>query len=278
VLFALDKFERLKLRDAIKSLVRQFITSVILLFVLSSVGSVVTSNTAVGSSYQLIWSDEFDGDHIDTNNWNFEIGGSGWGNNELEYYTSREENARIEDGNLIIEAREEPYGGNDYTSARLTTQGKEEFQYGKIEARMKLPMGQGLWPAFWMLGSDIGTVGWPGCGEIDIMEHINSEDKVYGTIHWDYNGHASYGNSIAVDPTAYNTYSIIWDEQTIRWYVNDFQYLEANITINDTEEFHHPFFIILNLAVGGNWPGYPEASTQFPARVYVDWVRVYAAE
>ena len=170
------------------------------------------------------------------------------------------------------------YGTCQYTSTRMITRGKREFTYGRIEARMALPMGQGLWPAFWMLGTNIGTVGWPASGEIDVMEHINVEPRTYGTIHWDAAGHASYGGSTAVaDPTAFHVYAIEWTPASIKWFVDGAQFHEANIqnNINSTEEFHRPFFVLLNLAVGGNWPGSPNASTVFPARLSVDYVRVY---
>ncbi|REJ17019.1 MAG: 1,3--beta-D-glucan 3-glucanohydrolase [Paenibacillaceae bacterium] len=232
------------------------------------------------AAYQLVWSDEFNGPSINTNYWTFEIGtgSNGWGNNELQYYTSRPENARIENGNLVIEARRESYGGMNYTSARLKTQGKVNFKYGRIEARIKLPKGQGLWPAFWTLGEDITTVGWPRSGEIDIMEHVNNEDVTHGYMHWDAGGHASYGgSSFAFDVTQYHVYSIEWTPSYIKWFVDGVQFWEANIqnNINSTEEFHKPHFLLLNMAVGGNWPGSPDASTPFPAKMYVDYVRVY---
>jgi beta-glucanase (GH16 family) len=226
-----------------------------------------------------LWSDEFNGTAVDPNNWEFMIGDGcaygncGWGNNELEYYTNGN-NSSIQNGVLVIEARRENVGGMAYTSSRMITRGKHEFTYGKIEARMALPMGQGLWPAFWMLGSNIGSVGWPACGETDIMEHINATNTVYGTIHWDAGGYASYGGSTNTTPANYHVYTIEWTSSYIRWFVDGVQYHEAN-SINGTDEFHRPFFILLNLAVGGNWPGSPNSSTPFPSRMYVDYVRVY---
>ncbi|MFC4101492.1 RICIN domain-containing protein [Paenibacillus xanthanilyticus] len=236
--------------------------------------------TKANAAYNLVWSDEFNGTSIDQNNWSFEIGNgsSGWGNNELEYYTNRPENARIESGNLVIEARKENYGGFGYTSARLKSQGKKSFKYGRIEARIKMPKGQGLWPAFWTLGSDIGTVGWPKSGEIDIMEHVNNENNTHGYIHWDVNGHAQYGGaSHAVDVTQYHVYSVEWTSSSIKWFIDGVQFREANIAnnVNSTEEFHKDHFLLLNMAVGGNWPGSPDGSTAFPAKMYVDYVRVY---
>ncbi|OJF17292.1 MAG: 1,3--beta-D-glucan 3-glucanohydrolase [Bacillaceae bacterium G1] len=251
----------------------------VFLLVLAMVATLFPASSS-SAAYTLVWSDEFNGTSINTNNWTFEIGtgSNGWGNNELQYYTSRPENARIENGNLVIEARRESYGGMNYTSARLKTQGKKSFKYGRIEARIKLPKGQGLWPAFWTLGADIGSVGWPRSGEIDIMEHINNENNTHGVIHWDAGGHAQYGGpSHAIDVTQYHVYSIEWTPKAIKWFIDGVQFWEANIenNINSTEEFHKEHFILLNMAVGGNWPGSPDGSTVFPARMYVDYVRVY---
>lgn len=259
---------------------KQLIMSLVISsLMVSSFIPTVTAKADTG--WNLAWSDEFNGTSINTSNWKYETGGDGWGNNELEYYTNRSENARIENGNLVVEARKENYNGMNYTSARLKSQGLKNWTYGKVEARMKLPAGQGVWPAFWMLGENISQVSWPKCGEIDIMEHINNESAIHGTIHWDSTGnntHAQYGAaSPNIDVTQYHVYSIEWDASSIKWFVDGTQYLEANIAnnINGTEEFHKPFFILFNLAVGGNWPGNPDGSTPFPAKMYVDYVRVY---
>jgi beta-glucanase (GH16 family) len=232
---------------------------------------------AHAQNWTLVWSDEFNGTSVNLSNWNFEVGGGGWGNHELEYYTNGA-NASIQNGALVIEARRQSMGGMSYTSSRMTTKGKHEFTYGRIEARIAMPAGAGLWPAFWMLGANIGTVGWPACGETDIMEHVNNDAAIHGTIHWDAGGHASYGGSLNVPNVgAYHVYTVEWTPASIKWFVDGTQYVEANIlnNINSTEEFHRPFFILLNLAVGGDWPGSPNASTPFPARMYVDYVRVY---
>jgi beta-glucanase (GH16 family) len=230
-------------------------------------------------TWKLIWSDEFDGQSVNTSNWTYETGTgtNGWGNNELQYYTSRPENVTIENGMLVITARQESYSGRNYTSARMKTQGKKSFRFGKIEARMKLPIGQGSWPAFWMLGDNITFVGWPKCGEIDIMEHINSENKVYGTLHWDNNGHVSKGGSTFCDVTQFHVYSIEWNESIIQFFVDGQSYYYQSIAngINSTDEFQNPFFIILNLAIGGNWPGNPDGTMQFPIKMYVDYVKAY---
>lgn len=233
-------------------------------------------------NYQLVWSDEFSNATIDATNWTHETGGSGWGNNELEYYTNRNVNSYIENGSLVIEAKKESYGGKNYTSARMITKGKKYFTYGKIEARIKLPFGQGIWPAFWMLGENISTVGWPKCGEIDIMELIGggaNDKKVYGTVHWESNGHASYGSNYSLGTGIfadnYHVFTIIWNTKSIQWFVDGAKYVTIDITPAGLSAFHKNQFIILNLAVGGNWPGNPDATTIFPQKMFVDYVRVY---
>ena len=185
--------------------------------------NVLNAEAAATSNSTLVWSDEFNGNSLDTSKWTCEIGNgsSGWGNNELQYYTDRAENVSVYDGALHITARNESYNGYNYTSARLKTESKFYFKYGHVEARLAIPSGQGIWPAFWTLGQDIGSVGWPSCGEIDIMEAINAENKVYGTTHWNAGGHVNYGNSSGVfDITQYHVYTLDWDEQYIRMYVD----------------------------------------------------------
>jgi len=254
----------------------------VLLVVLLFFTLIPSKEVKAAPNWNLVWSDEFNGNSLNTSNWIAEtgIGDNGWGNNELQYYTSRGENLQVTGGNLVITARKESYGGRNYTSARIKTQGLRNFTYGKIEARIKLPTGQGLWPAFWMLGSNISSVGWPSCGEIDIMERVNANPFVNGTVHWNANGYASYGKESGyVDFSGYHVYSIEWDSSYIRWFVDGILFNEfyiANGTGN-TEEFQRPHFILLNLAVGGNWPGSPNSSTPFPAQMLVDYVRVYQA-
>ena len=195
-------------------------------------------------TWNLEWSDEFDGDSINTANWIYNIGGGGWGNNELEYYTNRPENAQVNNGNLLIIARQESYNGSDYTSARLTTQGLQSFTYGKIEARIKLPVGKGMWPAFWTLGNNIAQVSWPECGEIDIMENINGTPTIYGTMHWYDNGNAQYGGNISCDLTQYHVYAIEWNSDSISWFFDGKQYCKGNIAnnINSTRGIPSPLF------------------------------------
>ncbi len=232
----------------------------------------------------LVWSDEFNGSSINSANWGFDLGAGGWGNNELQNYTSRSENARISNGMLVVEARRENLGGSAFTSARMKTQGKQSFGINTwVEARIDAPQGQGVWPAFWMLGNSISTVGWPSCGEIDIME-IQGQNpfRNFGTIHWADPGgnHVSFGgifNSSNSLSAGFHTYAISRTGTSIKWYVDRIQYAEANISggINSTSEFQGPFFIILNVAVGGNFVGSPDGSTVFPQQMQVDWVRVW---
>src|SRR5574344_959655 len=250
-------------------------------------GSSTTDVTAPSTdgNYTLAWSDEFNGTSLNTSNWVYETGAGGWGNSELEYYTSRSDNVSVSSGALAITAKKESYGGSQWTSARIKTQGLKDFTYGKISARIRMPQGTGLWPAFWMLGSNIGTATWPSCGEIDIMEQVNSAANVVGTDHWDNNGHARWGcptdsnywNNFSVDVTQYHVYSVEWTATAINWYVDGKQYMAMDITnsTGSTEEFHKSFFILLNLAVGGNWPGNPDSTTPSSNTMYVDYVRVY---
>jgi len=230
------------------------------------------------TTFKLVWSDEFNGTSVDPNNWNFETGSLNV-NNEKEYYQAA--NATVANGNLVITAKNESVGGFPYTSARMNTANKINVTYGKIEARIKLPMGAGLWPAFWMLGSDINSgVSWPSCGEIDIMEHINADSIIYGTMHWSSGGHeADYGLNLASSPSQYHIYSVTWDDTAIKWYVDNTLYVTGNIAnnVNSTDAFHKPFFIILNLAVAGDFPGQNVDLSKLPANMYVDYVRVYKA-
>ena len=253
----------------------------------SSSSSETTSSSNAEPVAQYLWHDEFDGETIDTSKWTFEIGtgAGGWGNNEWEYYTSRKENAYIKDGVLHIRAQKEDYEGQKYTSARMITKDKFAFTYGTVEARIALPTGKGIWPAFWMLGQNIDEVSWPACGEIDIIEAVNTENKIYGTNHWANEAeYATYGNNTGdyrnqkfeLDITQFHTYKFTWDEKYIRMFVDDFMYHEILIENNegDTEEFHKPFFFLLNVAVAGNWPGFEVDDSQFPNEMLVDYIRV----
>jgi len=232
--------------------------------------------------WNIVWHDEFDGPELDRANWNFDIGGNGWGNAEWEAYTDKPENIRIENGMLVIEAREDPTlpAGHPYSSARIKTQGLHSWKYGRIEARMKLPYGQGIWPAFWMLGDN--NRGWPASGEIDILEHIGkTPDTIYATVHAPgYSGGNGVGSKLVVSADAlkndFHVFAIEWQENEIRWYFDDQEYFKLTpADVPGDWIFDHEFFIIMNMAIGGRWPGYPDKTTVFPQFINVDYVRVY---
>ena len=228
-----------------------------------------------------VWSDEFSGTALDDKIWNYEIGNNnGWGNNELEYY--RKENTSVRDGYLIIEAKNESFVGKNYTSSRITTEGKLNVKYGRIDIRAALPKGQGIWPALWMLGKNIKTVNWPKCGEIDIMEMVGGAGKdntTYGTGHWDNNGHVYVGGSTKLNSGIFNdefhVFSIIWDDKKIVWYLDDVKFYELATTPATMSEFQEDYFFIINLAVGGDWPGKPDGTTVFSQFLIVDYIRVF---
>jgi len=231
--------------------------------------------------YTLAWSDEFSGTTLDGTAWNQEMGNNnGWGNGELEYYTYSPKNTFVSDGNLIIEARNESNNGFNYTSGRMTTQTKKTFKYGRIDIRAKLPVGQGIWPALWMLGANITSVSWPACGEIDIMELVGTTPaRVYSTLHWKNAAgtHASYGLNFNLTSgdfsQQFHVFSIIWTKDAIKTYVDDNLYF--TMTITDIAAFNAEQFFVFNVAVGGQWPGPPNDSTKFPQRMFVDYVRVF---
>ena len=235
------------------------------------------------SGYNLVWEEEFDGSSLDLSVWNYETGASGWGNNESQYYRSGNKNAELDQGYLRITAKEETHLGAPYTSARLTTQGKESFQYGRIDIRAKVPHGQGVWPALWMLGDNFSSAGWPTCGEIDIMELIGGDGyndrTVYGTAHWSNNGsHAEYGGNRSLPlgekfNDEFHVFSIVWNSSSIKWYVDNSLYHTMNTA--SLSAFQNKFFFILNIAVEGNWPGPVGPSTQFPQYMLVDYIRVF---
>jgi len=240
------------------------------------------------SVWSLVWSDEFngpDGSAVDTSKWTAEVGGGGWGNNELEYYTARTDNAYQSGGSLVIKAIKETYLTRDYTSARLITKNKFSATYGRFEARIKIPYGQGIWPAFWMLGSNIDSVSWPQCGEVDIMENIGKEPSViHGTIHGPgYSGGNGLGSSYSLQNNqrfadSFHTFAVEWEPNVIRFYCDGILYktrTPADLPQGHTWVFNQPFFILLNVAVGGGWPGNPDGTTVFPQTMLVDYVRVY---
>jgi beta-glucanase (GH16 family) len=255
--------------------------------------SAPANSAAANSAWTLVWSDEFNapnGSAVDASKWVSETGGNGWGNQELEYYTNRPHNAHQQDGNLVIKVMNEKFTGpdgvtRDYTSARLKTLGKFSQTYGRFEARIKIPRGQGIWPAFWMLGNDIDKPGWPACGEIDVMENIGKEPAlVHGTIHGPgYSGEAGIGspyNLADKKPFAddFHVYAVEWGPNAIRFYVDKDLYATrtpADLPKGTKWVYDHPFFLLLNVAVGGGWPGNPDATSVFPQTMLVDYVRVY---
>lgn len=247
------------------------------------------------SKWILKWSDEFTGPNgspPDASRWTLETGGNGWGNDELEYYTARRQNVRIENGNLVVEAAKEAFTGADgvsrqYTSGRLMTQGHFSQQYGRFEARIKIPSGRGVWPAFWLLGGNFSTKGWPDCGEIDIMEADGAApSRVLGTIHGPgYFGRKGISTTYDLPGKSFSdefhVFAVDWEPRVLRFYVDD--HLYATRRPEDLPHgagwvFEHPFFVILDLAIGGNLPGSPDDSTVFPQRMLVDYVRVYSRE
>ncbi len=255
------------------------------LFIVTVITSLFMGCTAQ-ESWKLIWSDEFSGTIVDTTKWNFQIGNGlpdlpGWGNNELEYY--KKENCTVKDGLLLITAKKENCSGFKYTSGRMRTKGKGDWKYGKVEARMKLPIGRGIWSAFWMMPTNDVYGGWPQSGEIDIMEMIGHDTQtVYGTIHyghkWPNNKHIGNSFKSSSDLTqGFHVYSVEWEPEKISWFVDGkcfFNVMRSEI-INEIWPFDERFHLIINCAVGGNWPGNPDASTTFPQVLAVDWIRVY---
>jgi beta-glucanase (GH16 family) len=225
----------------------------------------------------LVWADEFDtpGPPSSTK-WGYDTGAGGWGNNEAEYYTTRTDNSVVSDGTLKIILKKESYQGSSYTSARMLTKGKFSFKYGRIEVRAKLPAGGGTWPAIWMLGDNLSTVGWPACGEIDIMEHLGNQlNKIYGTLH--YTGHsggsAEGGSTMITDATTdFHVYKCEWNSSTIKFFVDNALYYTHGNT--SSLPFNQNFFIILNVAMGGNFGGTIDQAF-VSAAMEIDYVRVY---
>jgi beta-glucanase (GH16 family) len=231
----------------------------------------------------LVWSDEFDGNSLNSANWSHETGNgqNGWGNNELQFYKTQ--NTSIQNGHLVITARKEAFGGKEYTSSRIISKGRQQFRYGRVDIRAALPKGKGMWPALWMLGSNFDTVSWPACGEIDIMEMVGGngrEKTVHGTVHWEHDGkHAQFGGEYSLTSGTlaekFHVFSIVWDETSIRWFIDNQQYHVIDTRPAQLDEFRRSFFFIFNVAVGGNWPGSPDATTAFPQHMIVDYVRVF---
>ena len=239
-------------------------------------GGAGSSTVPRAIAYQLVWSDEFNGTSLNTGNWNIDVGNPGV-NSEQEYYQAS--NVTETGGNLVITARNQNVAGQPFTSGKIETTGKFSTTYGRIEARMALPMVQGMWPAFWMLGTDINSVGWPECGEIDIMEQVNTNNTILGTMHWFDGGNTQYGSSTSTSntPADFHVYAVEWNSQSINWYVDNTLYVTGNISnnINNTGAFQNPFYIILNLAVGGTLSGSTVNTGALPTSMLVDYVHVY---
>lgn len=239
----------------------------------------------VPEGWELVWNDEFSEPEIDRKKWGFNTGGTGFGNNELQYYSDRPVNAYIEDGNLVIQALAERYMGLHYSSAKLQTLVLADWQYGRIDIRAKLPYGQGIWPAFWMLPARGTYGGWPSGGEIDIMEYLGHEPAtVHGTLHYGSSTDHQYsGTSYTLEEGTFaedfHIFSLVWEPESIRWYVDGIEYQEQTewhtANADYPAPFNQAFYLILNLAIGGNWPGSPDETTEFPQHLTIDYVRVY---
>lgn len=272
---------------------RRIFTAIFLLILFSNEISLAQEKLTRQSNWKLAWQDEFDGPNrspIDARKWTAEVGGNGWGNRELQYYTNRIDNAYLENGSLVIKAIKETHTGADkvtreYTSARLITKKTFTTQYGRFVARIKVARGQGIWPAFWMLGADIDKVGWPKAGEIDIMEYIGKEpSNVYATIHGPgYSGKGGLSTPYSLPgkenfADAFHIYSVEWEPNVLRFYCDDVLFKTVtplDLPAGTKWVYDRPYFILLNLAVGGNWPGSPDSTTVFPQVMLVDYVRVY---
>jgi beta-glucanase (GH16 family) len=258
-----------------------------------SIDTVDEKNDGEIPGWKLVWQDEFEGSTIDKNKWEHEVNAWGGGNNELQYYTDRQENSYVENGFLVIKAFKElytgPEGTREYTSARMRTLNKGDWKYGRFEIKAQLPYGQGIWPAIWMLPTDWVYGGWAASGEIDIMELLGHEtEKVYGTLHyggeWPNNVHTGTSFTLLQDDftSDFHLFAVEWDSTEFRWYVDSIPYQTQNTwhSINGVypAPFDQRFHLLLNVAVGGNWPGNPDSTTVFPQTMKIDYVRVYSKE
>lgn len=252
--------------------------------------SATTPQLPANPGWELVWEDEFDGFSINGNKWEREVNARGGGNNELQYYTDRPVNSFIENGKLVIQALKETYTGpegtREFTSARLRTFNKGDWVYGRFDIRAKLPEGQGIWPAIWMLPTDQVYGGWAASGEIDIMEMLGQKpNTVYGTLHYggEWPNNTSSGTSFTLPEGTFSqdfhTFTLEWDTTAFRWYVDDSLYQTQTEWYTTNGKYPAPFdqrfYLILNVAVGGNWPGSPDSTTIFPQRMEVEYVRVY---
>jgi beta-glucanase (GH16 family) len=246
------------------------------------------------NDWTITWQDEFDGTSVNTGNWNFNQGNGydendGWGNGELQYYTGYQRNLRVDNGSLKITAIKESYNGFNYTSARINTQNKFSQTNGKFEARIKMPVGQGYWPAFWLLPQDSPYGEWPASGEIDILESKGSQPNwASASLHFGAQNDRKYitysTDNLSTPISEYHVYSLVWEEDTMYWYIDDALYAWESFWFSKTNDgtyypfpapFDNPFYIVLNLAIGGSFDGNPDETTQFPQTMEVDYVRVY---
>lgn len=231
------------------------------------------------SKWKLVWQEEFSGNGIDASKWSHELGHVR--NHELQNYTDRTANGEVSGSCLTIRARKEALEGFSYTSASIHTCGKMEFLYGRLEMRAKLPFGKGIWPAFWLLGADYERIGWPKCGEIDICELVGSKEDapVYGTLHYPGSSKTEISHSVSLKKGSFaedfHIFGVDWTEEEIAWYVDDVVFARRNI--REIPEMHKPYYLIVNLAVGGegDWPGPPDETTSFPKEYVIDWIRYY---
>ena len=248
---------------------------------------------AIPEGWKLVWHDEFNGEYLDISKWEHEVNAQGGGNNELQYYTDRPQNSWIDDTVLVIQALKETFSGTEgtreYTSARIRSKNKGDWKYGRFEIRAKLPYGQGLWPAIWLLPTDYSYGGWAASGEIDIMELIGHESNtVYGTLHYggEYPNNVHSGESYSLPEgnfaMDFHNFSMEWDTTQFRWYVDDIMYQSQTSWFTESYDYPAPFdqrfHLLLNVAVGGNWPGNPDNTTSFPQRLEIDYVRVFQRE
>ncbi|MBI9072132.1 MAG: glycoside hydrolase family 16 protein [Melioribacteraceae bacterium] len=253
--------------------------------ILFLIGVFNLSNNLFAQNYKLVWSDEFNDEVLDLSKWEIQIGNghNGWGNNEWQYYIA--DNAVITDGHLKIIAKEEVLDTFKYTSSRIRTLNKGDWKYGKFEMRAKMPSGKGIWPAFWMMPTDNVYGTWAASGEIDIMEYLGHEtNKVYGTLHFEkWPNNKNSGNNFTIANGGFNddfhVFTLIWEEGKIEWLIDGKLFSTKTEWSTEGHEFPAPFdqrfHMILNLAVGGNWPGYPDKNTTFPQEFIIDYVRVY---
>ena len=238
-------------------------------------------NGLLKSDYELIWSENFSSQKLDTSNWSIEIREPGWVNNELQAYTDKEDNICIKNNNLIIRGIKENYGKAKYTSGRLNTSGKHSWKYGRFEIRAKIPKQKGVWPAIWLLSETIFSEGWPKCGEIDIMEHINNEDIIYGTIHSEEYNHMTetqIGAKTTIKnlDTEFHTFGLEWNSESLIWFIDDKVYHRVDKKNYFTKEwpFDNSYFLIINQAIGGFWPGNPDENYKI-AEYIIDWIKIY---